>query len=60
MLLEAREVRQSGSRVFVICPGPADLEAMGANLMDPSRRAEVLVTARRTTTEFLDLSREAA
>ncbi len=56
MLLEARKVRQSGSRVIILCPGPRDLEAFGANLMDPSRRAEVLATARRTTSEFLGLS----
>jgi NTE family protein len=54
MLLEAKQVRQSGSRVIVLCPGPEDLEALGANLMDPTRRAEVLITARRTTTEFLN------
>jgi NTE family protein len=60
MLLEARQVRQSGSRVIVLCPGVDDLEAFGPNLMDPSRRAEVLATALRTTTEFLDLSRAVA
>lgn len=60
MLLEARQVRQSGSRVIILCPGPDDLEAFGANLMDPTRRAEVLATALRTTTEFLDLSRAVA
>jgi NTE family protein len=60
MLAEAIRVRQGGSRVIVLCPGPDDLEALGANLMDPARRAEVLATARRTTTEFLDLSRAVA
>ena len=60
MLQEAKLVRQSGSRVIILCPGPDDLEAFGANLMDPTRRAEVLATARRTTTEFLDLSRAVA
>lgn len=60
LLLEARQVRQSGSRVILLCPGPDDLEVFGANLMDPTRRAEVLVTARRTTSEFLDLSRAVA
>jgi NTE family protein len=56
LLLEARQVRQSGSRVVILCPGPEDLEVMGVNLMDPTRRAEVLVTARRTTSEFLGFS----
>lgn len=60
MLLEARQVRQSGSRVVVLCPGQDDLVTLGVNLMDPSRRAEVLATARRTTTEFLGLSRAVA
>ena len=36
------------------------LAVCGANLMDPTRRAEVLATAQRTTTEFLDLSRAVA
>ncbi|HEY3872941.1 MAG TPA: patatin-like phospholipase family protein [Actinocrinis sp.] len=57
MLLEAKQVRASGTRVIILCPGPEDLEAMGANLMDPSRRADVLATARRTTTEFFGLAR---
>lgn len=60
LLLEARQVRQSGSRVVILCPGPDDLEVLGANLMDPARRADVLDAARRTTTEFLGLSRAVA
>jgi NTE family protein len=60
MLLEARQVRQGGSRVVILCPGSEDLVALGTNLMDPSRRAEVLAIARRTTAEFLDLSPAAA
>jgi NTE family protein len=60
MLLEAKQVRAGGTRVIVLCPGPEDLESLGANLMDPSRRAEVLATARRTTTEFLGLARSGA
>lgn len=60
LLLEAKQVRQSGSRVVILCPGPDDLEVLGVNLMDPARRAEVLETAKRTTSEFLDLSRAIA
>lgn len=60
MLQEAKRVRQSGSRVIVLCPGPEDLEAFGANLMDPARRSEVLATSRRTATEFLEASRAVA
>jgi NTE family protein len=53
MLHEAKLVRGGGTRVIVLCPGPDDLEVLGANLMNPARRAEVLATARRTTTRFL-------
>ncbi|HEV2639717.1 MAG TPA: patatin-like phospholipase family protein [Actinocrinis sp.] len=53
MLLEARQVRAGGSRVIVLCPGPDDLEALGANMMDPTRRPDVLATARRTTAGYL-------
>jgi NTE family protein len=60
MLLDARQVRQSGSRVVVLCPGQDDLVSLGVNLMDPTRRAEVLATARRTTAEFLGLSQAVA
>ena len=60
MLLEAKQVRDGGTRVIVLCPGPDDLESLGANLMDPTRRAEVLATARRTTTDYLTGTRAAA
>ena len=54
MLREARTVRDGGTRVVVLCPGSEDLEALGANLMDPTRRADVLATSYRTTAEFLN------
>ncbi len=60
MLHEAKLVRQNGTRVIVLCPGADDLEVLGVNLMDPTRRAEVLVTARRTVTEFLNCARAVA
>jgi NTE family protein len=60
MLLEAKQVRDGGNRVIVLCPGPDDLESLGANLMDPTRRAEVLATARRTTTDYLTSARAVA
>jgi NTE family protein len=60
MLLEARQVRRGGSRVIVLCPGPEDLAALGTNLMDASRRAEVLATARQTTAAFLGRPRAVA
>lgn len=60
MLLEARQVRQSGSRVVILCPGQEDLVGLGINLMDPTRRAEVLALARRTTAEFLGVAQAVA
>jgi NTE family protein len=42
---EVRAVRGTGTRVVVLTPGPADLQAMGGNLMNPRRRAEVLQIA---------------
>lgn len=42
-------VRASGTNVIAIGPGPEDLEAIGANLMDAKRRRLVLDTALRTS-----------
>jgi NTE family protein len=47
----AREVevaRAAGVRVTVLCPGPEDLEAIGGNVMDITRRVEVFETSLRT------------
>ncbi|HEX6871510.1 MAG TPA: patatin-like phospholipase family protein [Micromonosporaceae bacterium] len=46
---EVRTVAATGARVIVLTPGPADLAAMGINLMDPSRRLHVLETALETS-----------
>jgi NTE family protein len=46
---EVRAVRATGARVTVLTPGPADLAAMGANLMNPRRRCRVLDTALETS-----------
>ncbi|MEO6712385.1 MAG: patatin-like phospholipase family protein [Mycobacteriales bacterium] len=46
---EAELVRASGTKVVVLAPGPEDLDAIGANLMDPSRRERVLDTSLRTS-----------
>jgi len=48
MLHEVIQARKEGTTVHVLCPGPEDLEVLGANLMDPNRRVEVLDTALRT------------
>lgn len=50
---EAVRVRRSGTNVVVLGPGPEDLRAIGANLMDPSRREQVFETSLRTSTEAL-------
>ena len=43
-------VRGLGAKVTIVGPGAKDLEAIGANLMDVSRRAQVLETSMRTST----------
>jgi NTE family protein len=53
LLREARLVRESGTLVHVLVPGPEDLAAMGANLMAPQHRLTVLETSLRTTTAVL-------
>ena len=50
---EVRRLRLDGVAVTVLAPGPEDLRAMGHNLMDPSRREEVLETSVRTSRERL-------
>jgi NTE family protein len=51
---EVAAVRAAGPRVIVLTPGPADLQAMGGNLMNPGRRALVMDTARETTATALE------
>lgn len=53
LLREVEQVEATGTRVTVLCPGPEDLAAMGGNLMDLTRRAEVFETSLRTTTAAL-------
>lgn len=42
-------VRSAGAGVYALGPGPQDLEAIGANLMDSRRRQLVLDTSLRTS-----------
>ena len=42
---DAERLRAAGARVVILTPGPYDLEVMGANLMNPRRRTEVLQTS---------------
>ncbi len=45
-------LRAAGASVYAIGPGPQDLEAIGANLMDARRRQLVLDTSLRTSTQI--------
>jgi NTE family protein len=58
MMREVARVRAGGTKVRVLSPGRADLEAIGANLMDPSRRHTVLATSLRTSAQTLRLARD--
>jgi NTE family protein len=42
---EARMLREAGKHVLLIQPKDTDLAVMGVNMMDPSRRVDVLETA---------------
>ncbi|HEY5031547.1 MAG TPA: patatin-like phospholipase family protein [Actinomycetes bacterium] len=58
MVREAGKVRSTGTQVTMIGPGRDDLEAIGANMMDPARRQRVLETSLRTSAEALRRSRD--
>ena len=47
-IAEADKLRHSGTTVHVIGPGAADLEAIGANSMDVTRRLSVLASSQLT------------
>ena len=46
---EAERVRTAGTSVFLLGPGAEDLEVIGANLMDPRRREQVLEKSLETS-----------
>ena len=50
---EVKKVAATGTRVTLLGPGPEDLAAIGANLMDPRRREQVLETSLRTSAAAL-------
>ena len=57
LLAAAQRLRDQGIRVTLLTPGPEDLAAIGANLMDPRRREAVLDTSLRTSpTAFAQLA----
>jgi NTE family protein len=51
---EMAVVRATGTAVYALGPGPEDLEAIGSNLMDASRRQRVLETSLRTSAQAWD------
>jgi NTE family protein len=53
VLHEAGKVRRGGTSVSILGPGPDDLRAIGANLMDHRRRRHVFETSLRTSAEVL-------
>ncbi|MEE1785995.1 patatin-like phospholipase family protein [Streptomyces sp. SP17BM10] len=57
LLREAALLRAEGVRVRLLAPTPADLVAMGPNMMDPARRGAVLESALRTSREALAAAR---
>lgn len=46
---EAAKLRAAGTAVTMLAPGPKDLTVIGANMMDPRRREEVLDTSLQTS-----------
>ncbi len=50
---EVARLRSAGTAVTVLTPGPEDLAAIGANMMDPRRRRSVLETSLRTSAAAL-------
>lgn len=50
---EVKKVAGTGTKVTLLGPGAEDLSVIGANLMDPTRRQEVLETSLRTSAAVL-------
>ena len=50
---EVKKVTATGTKVTLLGPGAEDLEAIGADLMDPRRRERVLATSLRTSAAAL-------
>jgi NTE family protein len=53
LLHEADRVRVTGAAITILTPGPEDLAVIGANMMDPTRRLDVLETSLRTSAAAL-------
>lgn len=52
-LHEVGKLTAEGTKVTILAPGPADLEAIGGNVMQTSRRIAVLETSLRTSAQAL-------
>jgi predicted acylesterase/phospholipase RssA len=52
-LHEAAKLQAQGTSVTILAPGPEDLEAIGGNLMQTSRRLDVFETSLRTSAQAL-------
>jgi NTE family protein len=57
---EVKKVAASGTKVTFLGPGAEDLAGIGANMMDPRRRTQVLETSLRTSALALRRDRLAA
>jgi NTE family protein len=53
LLRQAKALSAEGKHVTIVTPGPRDLAVMGANLMDPRRRQDVLDVSLRTSADSL-------
>ena len=53
LLRQAKALSAEGKRVTIVTPGRRDLAVMGANLMDPRRRQDVLEVSLRTSADSL-------
>jgi len=53
LVRQAKALSAEGKRVIIVTPGPRDLAVMGANLMDPRRRQDVLEVSLRTSADSL-------
>jgi NTE family protein len=56
---EIKKVAATGTKVTFLGPGAEDLEVIGANMMDPRRREQVLETSIRTSRAALQESHDA-
>jgi NTE family protein len=53
VLTEVKKVAATGTKVTFLGPTAQDLEVIGANMMDPARRAQVLETSLATSAQAL-------